>query len=597
MKEDYLRKILDYPRPTTDLSADLDQLTWSPTIDYVEKEDVYRPVSESSPLFRRLLYIKWYNSTCLGNKSEVTRDDLEVYKRNRHLKGEYVGFDSKYTGVLKIGDKSTFIEDEKRVVKVGVVRRKTIIFESCDGRLEVDLSKKYIQYKGVPVSFVRLKSHKEIFNEFCIEKAPLSLREIYPAIEAISKGNVQRKALCLEFILIKSSLFFGNKSVDCFSLGDSLLFFSLQFEDDSIIPKCRKILEYIQSVLSENMVAPNRVPSYLFLFDTLVFLIKIYQKKDRDRFLVPLNQEENFSPVNLNTIYDNIFQFESPSTTEKIFTIYRNILSYFRTNLHIFIKKEDISRVMNGILSRKRFQRHEVLGILMNVTAIHDLISPRDMKKKEEDDEYYSKKDTLDDLKDEIEMTKDKNLDHIKNYTHSRLRSNLLKEQIEINKNILDHDLLRLIQEIVVLDNPHDILDVYYSLKYIDSKFITDIFCYGVLVRLNRLNISNIKRLLKYREFKGEVVHRLKESRRKYEAQKDLSRKMGVDLDPTYGTVEKKVLLNLSGVRGIRKEKYIPGILERGRCLEGEMYKRYKIFLYEYLKEKKTIENFGMYFK
>lgn len=601
-EENYLKKILNYPTTSTDLLVDFSYPSWKSTVDYVDDTTQHSTGDVSScPLFRRLLYVKWYNSTLHSEEDggRDAQDDTGIYRR-RFLKGEYVPFDSKYTGVLCVGRNSTRVESQEKILTVGVMTRKTIIFESCDSRVVVDLtdpSEK--KYKDLPVRFLREKSHKELFKEYCVEKSPLSLREVYPSIEVFSTGG-NLKDLCLEFISIKSRLFFGSKTVDCYSLGDSLLFFSLVFKDSCVVPHCLKIQEYIQSVLSENMIGPNIVPSYIFLYETLVFITKIYQSQDQLLSTIStidtISPMENNPPVNLKTIHENIFSLEdeedasSSLAFRRIFSIHKNILSYYKSNLHRYIKKEEVSRVVNRILSRKKFHRYEILGILVHTTSIENFFQAQRPVVKDEES-MFRVRNTLEDLKEEIET----------------LEVNSSKS--EFNKNILDYDCLQMVQSTLDVLHKHlkgpssttdifkDILDIYYSLRYIGSKFITDIFSYGVLVRVNRFNISNIKRLLKYRGFREDVVDRLKEYRRMYYIQRDLCERMEVDLDPTYNTIEKKVLLNLSGVRSIRKGEHIQGMIEKGRCLEEEMYQRYKIYLYEYLREKKKVQDYERYFR
>jgi hypothetical protein len=70
---------------------------------------------------------------------------------------------------------------------------------------------------------------------------------------------------------------------------------------------------------------------------------------------------------------------------------------------------------------------------------------------------------------------------------------------------------------------------------------------------------------------------------------------MNIDLNPTYSTLEKKALLRISGIKEITKVDQIPGVLEKGKGLDEDLYKRYKIYIYEYLKEK-NYKDYEIYF-
>ncbi|KAF9764458.1 hypothetical protein NGRA_0534 [Nosema granulosis] len=597
--KEYLRKILEYPTPSTNLYAEIQDTGWSPMKSSGTN-------LRENPIFKKLLHIKWYNSTLpqpsggflagetldyinlrscnISYTNLHSQDDTIVYKeRQRQCVPEPVAFGSKFVGVLSIGKHSKQIESDTPNITVGIKTRKTIIFESCDRKIQVDLSSSRFDssrfdnlIENEEVKFVRFKDHKELFKEFCIENAHFSLREIFPSLRMISNKDIL-KELCLEFISIKSSLFYATKTVDCFSLGESLLFFSIKFGDGSIVMVATKILEYIKSVLSDNMIAPNIVGSYIFLFETVVFITKIYlDPKEKNMFReIDSNQEVykqevEYLPVRLETVYENILEGDLEKNGyskgfNRILSIYQKILSYFNSNLHSYLSKEPIEKTVNMILSAKNIPRNEILGVSMLVSGIYN---------------FFNKKTTVE-YSGLLELIKEV-LRHFSEYLSYLKKSKYKAKDPTGNK----------LKPVLC-----SMLDLYYSLRYIDNRFVTDVFCYGVLDRFNSFNISNIKKLLKYKEMHEEVVQRLKENRELYNIQKKFCGTMQVEIDPTYNTVEKKVLINISSIKSIRSNKAIEGEIEKGKILEEEMYRRYKIYIYEYLKEKNTIPDFEQFFK
>ncbi|EOB14817.1 hypothetical protein NBO_14g0005 [Nosema bombycis CQ1] len=327
----YLKKILEYPKPSQNLNY--------------HKNNYINEKSFHSLYFRKLLYIKQYNSLMDANcdefilKADVSkniRDDCICLKENINFKVEYVPFDTTYFGILSIGNRKTLVNTDKSNIKVGIKTRNTILFESYDRILHIDLN------KPIDLKFTRFKPHTNIFREFCIEQSKKSLRDVYPYLLLIAnESNI--KILSLEFISVKNKLFFGGDNIDCYTLGDSLLFYSKKFRDENLIKQCGKIKEYVQHVLSEIMIAPNEVPDYLFLFETLSFIERLYLNdvkffkenddyndndnkednkdnkddnmniniNDMDTFFNPIDQDTTYKnsnplPINLNTAYSYI---------------------------------------------------------------------------------------------------------------------------------------------------------------------------------------------------------------------------------------------------------------------------------------------------
>lgn len=593
----YLKKILEYPKPSQNLNY--------------HKKNYINDKSFMSCYFRKLLYIKHYNSLLDANcnefilKADVSkniRDDCICSYKN--FKVEYVPFDTTYFGILSIGNRKTLVNTDKQNIKVGIKTRNTILFESYDRILHIDLN------KPIDLKFTRFKPHTNIFREFCIEQSKKSLRDVYPYLLLIAnESNI--KILSLEFISVKNKLFFGGDNIDCYTLGDSLLFYSKKFRDGNLIKQCGKIKEYVQHVLSEIMVSPNEVPDYLFLFETLSFIERLYfnDKKfnkednkgnkednkednmnininDMDTFFNPIDLDTTYKnlislPINLNTAYSYIMSDINTNTSNskcynKIFGIYTKALDFFNTGLHIYLNKKDIENMINNVLLQGNFYHYEVLGIVSNLTSIKNIF------KLSNHNEYESLsklqiRDTLVQHSFHYDLLIRDLLDLVQN-----ILKNTRDFFIKIKKDRLDLD----IKDVIDL-----IIDLYYNLLYIDNKIITNFFSSGILRQLNSFNLDNIKKISR----KKVIIDRLNWSRNNYNLERKLCDIMNIDLNPTYSTLEKKALLRISGIKEITKVDQIPGVLEKGKGLDEDLYKRYKIYIYEYLKEK-NYKDYEIYF-
>ncbi|EOB14818.1 hypothetical protein NBO_14g0006 [Nosema bombycis CQ1] len=229
--------------------------------------------------------------------------------------------------------------------------------------------------------------------------------------------------------------------------------------------------------------------------------------------------------------------------------------------------------MINNVLLQGNFYHHEVLGIVSNLTSIKNIFKLSNHK----ENESLSKlqiRDTLVQHSFHYDLLIRDLLDLVQN-----ILKNTRDFFIKIKKDKSDLD----IKDVIDL-----IIDLYNNLLYIDNKIITNFFSSAILKQLNSFNLDNIKKISRNKD-------KLNWSRKNYNLERKLCDIMNIDLNPTYSTLEKKALLRISGIKEITKVDQIPGVLEKGKGLDEDLYKRYKIYIYEYLKEK-NYKDYESYF-
>ncbi|UYI27658.1 hypothetical protein J0A71_07g15360 [Encephalitozoon cuniculi] len=112
---------------------------------------------------------------------------------------------------------------------------------------------------------------REKLVEYYLDNKNIPLGRLLDGIVCISQPGSLREN-CLGFLELKTSLFFGEAQISPYDLGGSLLFFLWMFGGDGLSLTTNKIIEYIEYVLSELDVCRDSVRDLLFLHETCIFI-------------------------------------------------------------------------------------------------------------------------------------------------------------------------------------------------------------------------------------------------------------------------------------------------------------------------------------
>ncbi|ADM11666.1 uncharacterized protein Eint_060580 [Encephalitozoon intestinalis ATCC 50506] len=198
-----------------------------------------------------------------------------------------------FQGIVMVDGKSVVLSKAVEEVNIGLRNRNagimennirgtfTIRVDGLDGSGEKLQSVKLVcgyRESDFQVRFGYHKMYKvmpmERLMNYYLDNKCIPLGKLLEELVCISQPGSLRDN-CLRFIELKASLFFGEAEISPYDVGSSLLFFLWMFGGSRLSLITNKIIEYIEYVLSELDICRSSTKDFLFLHETCIFINKI----------------------------------------------------------------------------------------------------------------------------------------------------------------------------------------------------------------------------------------------------------------------------------------------------------------------------------
>ncbi|AFM98434.1 hypothetical protein EHEL_060610 [Encephalitozoon hellem ATCC 50504] len=449
----------------------------------------------------------------------------------------------------------------------------------------------------------KMISTEELTNYYLDNKA-ISLVKLFDGIVCVSQpGNLREN--CLKFIELKTSLFFGEAQISPYDIGSSLLFFFRMFGGRGMTQITNKIIEYVEYALCELDVCKDSAKDLLFLHETCIFINRIASLELRDaeggtqvidgkagcddfdpkgvctvsayykgqctwgNVMFSLRRMEHQErayrgsqdPIVRNTIGDFLLEGlaisgpqynrgQSPGLS-KLLEVYRRLVIISRKGLTRFVNGERASTLIVSILEENIVEDKETLLLYTIVKDISKILPVRVSV---------------------LDKALVKCVGEVVSMLKRRIRKLLKKGEGDVEE----------------VFGP--IRRFYARLRYLDSSIHEEIFksdlhhsveeeCFYRLRKMPPDTKTGLKRLALCRKVHEEYLRVLGSVNR--------------EMELSYCLEEKKAFMRLYDVRKIKKilrrpeelEKEILKMIGEGLNVNDDIRNRYKLYLYECIKE------------
>ncbi|KAK1348005.1 hypothetical protein LUQ84_002700 [Hamiltosporidium tvaerminnensis] len=211
-----------------------------------------------------------------------------------------------------------------------------------------------------------------------------------------------------DFIHTQYTLFISNYRVSTRSLCHSILFFSIFFgHTDKIMFLVESLKEFLENKINDLDVCPSRTEDYLFLYETMVFLIKLFSREinvqsiqneseKKDKLTKnPKNEQKynlmeiktlNFTSVNGNNLlkdlkvsFTNILlenegiKLKNTEIYPRMLRIYNNLLNCHKKGLLKLLEKEKIKFELQNLYENAKLDSLEILPVISIFSYIKNL--------------------------------------------------------------------------------------------------------------------------------------------------------------------------------------------------------------------------------